>query len=248
MPRRFLFLLLSAFSLFFSSGAPEEGVTLPILMYHDVSDAHPGKDVVTPAELRSDLIWLKEEGYHPVTMARVIAYADGGAALPEKPIVLSFDDGLTSACDRVLPLLRELDMPIVLSVIAGSADEFTAYRQGKVRLAHAAWPQLRELAESGLVAVIVVIDSRENKIISRPSIVSRGFVHVNNSQDLIKDAKALVYEALKEKMAQKTTFGELKNTIRSSLEPFLYQKTHRSPIVIPVILNHVNANQQNTNR
>ena len=151
MPRRFLFLLLSAFSLFFSSGAPEEGVTLPILMYHDVSDAHPGKDVVTPAELRSDLIWLKEEGYHPVTMARVIAYADGGATLPEKPIVLSFDDGLTSACDRVLPLLRELDMPIVLSVIAGSADEFTAYRQGKVRLAHAAWPQLRELAESGLV-------------------------------------------------------------------------------------------------
>ena len=106
---------------------------------------------VTPAELRSDLTWLKEEGYHPVTMARVIAYADGGAALPEKPIVLSFDDGLTSACDRVLPLLRELDMPIVLSVIAGSADEFTAYRQGKVRLAHAAWPQLRELAESGLV-------------------------------------------------------------------------------------------------
>ena len=151
MPRRFLFLLLSAFSLFFSSGAPEDGVTLPILMYHDVSDVHPGKDVVTPAELRSDLIWLKEEGYHPVTMARVIAYADGGATLPEKPIVLSFDDGLTSACDRVLPLLRELDMPIVLSVIAGSADEFTAYRQGKVRLAHAAWPQLRELAESGLV-------------------------------------------------------------------------------------------------
>ncbi len=99
------------------------------------------------------------------------------------------------------------------------------------------------LAESGLVAVIVVIDSRENKIISRPSIVSRGFVHVNNSQELIKDAKAIVYEALKQKMAQKTTFGELKNTIRSSLEPFLYQKTHRNPIVIPVILNHVDANQ-----
>ena len=51
----------------------------------------------------------------------------------------------------------------------------------------------------------------------------------------------VVYEALRKKMMQKTTFGELKNTVRSSLEPFLYQKTHRNPIVIPVILNHKDA-------
>lgn len=47
----------------------------------------------------------------------------------------------------------------------------------------------------------------------------------------------IVYEALKKKMMQKTTFGELKNCIRSSLEPYLYKKTNRNPIVIPVILN-----------
>ena len=151
MPRRILFLLLSAFSLLFSSPSPEEAsVLLPILMYHDVSHANPGKDVVTPEELRSDLLWLREQGYQPVTMALVIAWVDGGAPLPPRPVVLSFDDGYTSACDRVLPLLRELEMPMVLSVIAGSADEFSAYPQGKVRYAHAAWPQLRELAGSGL--------------------------------------------------------------------------------------------------
>ena len=151
MPRRFLFLLFSALSLFLSPAAAEEPVILPILMYHDVSFQHPGKDVVTPEELRADLLWLREAGYHPVTMAQVIAFSDGISPLPPKPIVLSFDDGFTSAYDRVLPLLRELDMPMVLSVIAGSADEFSAYAPGKARLAHAAWPLLRELSDSGLV-------------------------------------------------------------------------------------------------
>jgi len=100
------------------------------------------------------------------------------------------------------------------------------------------------LADNGLVAVIVAIDSRFNKIICRPSIVSRGFVFVKDSQPLLKEAELIVYEALKKKMAQKTTFGELKNCIRGALEPFLYQKTHRNPIVIPVILNHKEAMAQ----
>jgi len=97
------------------------------------------------------------------------------------------------------------------------------------------------LSNNGLVAVVVSIDSKQNKILVKPSIVSRGFVFIKDNQPLLKEAEALVYEALKKKMQQKTTFGELKNTIRSSLEPFLYQRTHRNPIVIPVILNQKNA-------
>ncbi len=93
------------------------------------------------------------------------------------------------------------------------------------------------LADSGLVAVIVTIDSRYNKILCRPSIVSRGFVYIKDSQTLLKEAELIVYDALKKKMLQRTTFGELKNCIRASLEPFLFQKTNRNPIVIPVILN-----------
>ena len=93
------------------------------------------------------------------------------------------------------------------------------------------------LADSGLVAVIVTIDSRYNKILCRPNIVSRGFVYIKESQTLLKEAELVVYNALKKKMQQRTTFGELKNCIRSSLEPYLFQKTNRNPIVIPVILN-----------
>ncbi|MEG0290456.1 MAG: ribonuclease J [Erysipelotrichaceae bacterium] len=93
------------------------------------------------------------------------------------------------------------------------------------------------LSDNGLVSVIISIDSRESKILCKPVIVSRGFVFIKDSQSLLKEAELIVYNALKERMKTRTTFSEIKNTIRSTLEPFLYNKTHRNPIVIPVILN-----------
>ncbi len=102
----------------------------------------------------------------------------------------------------------------------------------------------RILGENGLVAVIVTIDSRYNKILCRPNIVSRGFVYIKESQTLLKEAELIVYDALKKKMEQRTTFGELKNCIRSALEPYLFKKTGRNPIVIPVILNQKAAMEE----
>ena len=95
----------------------------------------------------------------------------------------------------------------------------------------------RILADNGLVAVIIAIDSKINKILMRPVIVSRGFVFIKDSQGLIKEAEFIVNASLQERMKGKTTFSELKNCVRSTLEPFLYRKTHRNPIVIPVIIN-----------
>lgn len=97
------------------------------------------------------------------------------------------------------------------------------------------------LAENGMVAVIVTIDSRYNKILCRPNIVSRGFVFIKESQTLLKEAELLVYDTLKKKMQERTTFLELKNSIKATLEPYLYKKTNRNPIVIPVILNQKEA-------
>ena len=97
------------------------------------------------------------------------------------------------------------------------------------------------LADNGLVAVVVCIDSRTNKILCKPGIVSRGFVYLKDNQTLIKNAESVVYDSLKNAMKQKVTFGDLKNCIKNTLEPYLYEKTNRNPIVIPVILNHKDA-------
>ena len=100
------------------------------------------------------------------------------------------------------------------------------------------------LADNGMCSVIVCIDSRTNSILCRPVIVSRGFVFIKDSQSLLREAEMVVYNALKEKMQSKITFNDIKNTIRGALEPFLYEKTHRNPIVIPVILNSKEAMAQ----
>ena len=95
----------------------------------------------------------------------------------------------------------------------------------------------RILAENGMVAVVIAIDSKTNTLLAPPVILSRGFVFIKDSQGLMKEASFIVGKSLQEKMKEKTTFGELKNCVRSTLEPFLYKKTNRNPIVIPVIIN-----------
>ena len=100
------------------------------------------------------------------------------------------------------------------------------------------------LADNGMVAVVVCIDSRTNKILCKPGIVSRGFVYIKENQPMIKEADTLVYDALKETMKQKVTFNDLKNCIKNTLEPYLYSKTNRNPIVIPVILNNIEVTKR----
>lgn len=93
------------------------------------------------------------------------------------------------------------------------------------------------LSDNGLVSVIVSIDSRNNKILCRPNILSRGFVFVKESTQMLKEAEMLVYNALKKELAGKTNFRQIKNTVQETLEPYFIQKTERNPIIIPVILN-----------
>ena len=156
MLRRF-FCIFSAITLLVgaapSPAAEPAAVTLPILMYHDVKEAKPGKDSITPYELESDLRYLQDAGYTTVSMSQVIAFVYGGAPLPEKPIVLSFDDGLLSVYTTVGPLLEKYGAKIVLSAIGRSADEFSALPSGNPRYAHATWSQLQELQEKGLAEI-----------------------------------------------------------------------------------------------
>ena len=63
------------------------------------------------------------------------------------------------------------------------------------------------LSDNGMVSVIVTIDSRINKILIRPSIVSRGFVYIKENQELLKNAEVLVYNALKKKMEGRVSWG-----------------------------------------
>ena len=75
--------------------AEDPGVRVPVIMYHAVMDdaSRLGKYVISPEELESDFKWLSENGYTAVLSEDLINYTENGAALPEKPILLTFDDG-----------------------------------------------------------------------------------------------------------------------------------------------------------
>ncbi|MCY7910050.1 ribonuclease J1 [Bacillus inaquosorum] len=94
----------------------------------------------------------------------------------------------------------------------------------------------RILSEEGLVIVVVSIDMDGFKISAGPDLISRGFVYMRESGDLINDAQELISNHLQKVMERKTTqWSEIKNEITDTLAPFLYEKTKRRPKMLPIV-------------
>ena len=95
----------------------------------------------------------------------------------------------------------------------------------------------RQLSQDGIMIVVVGVDGASNQIVSGPDIVSRGFVYVREAEDLMGEAKGKVQAAL-DKCAENnnTEWSALKTAIRDSLGRFLFEKTRRRPMIIPIIM------------
>jgi ribonuclease J len=93
------------------------------------------------------------------------------------------------------------------------------------------------LSEDGMVSILISMDSRSGKLLSRPVIISRGFVYMKDSFAMIREAEKLVNDALSKLLKGKTTFGEIKNVTRDILSAYFYRRTKRNPMIIPVIMN-----------
>ena len=135
-----------------ADASAEEGVRLPILMYHDITDnpLEAGDYVLTAAQLEEDLRALKENGWTPVSVSEVLRYVREGGQLPDKPVLLIFDDGYRSFLTRALPLLQAYDAPAAVSVIGRQAQRAGA----EAGSAFMSWDELREAAQTGLVEFV----------------------------------------------------------------------------------------------
>lgn len=139
--------ILTGFSTCYAAGGK-----MPVLMYHDLTNdpAKTNSMTITGERFRLDMEFLKEFGYTPLLPADLIAIRQGAMELPEKPVMITFDDGYRSNYDIAYPVLQQTGMKATIAVVAHNmAAEDTA---DPVRT-HLLWSEMREMVESGLVEI-----------------------------------------------------------------------------------------------
>ena len=175
-------IILAAILLLGLLGRTAEAAESPVrnfiaLAYHNVEDSDPDQTFLgtTTANLVAQLSWLQRNGYTPVTVDDLLAAREGRRALPDKAVLLTFDDGYESFYTRVLPILKAFRFPAVLALVGswmeGAPDSTVAYAADKAgapppgepavqfgdnkvsRDLFLTWPQVREIAASGLVEI-----------------------------------------------------------------------------------------------
>ena len=119
-----------------------EGVS--ILMYHMIGDMKNNSAVMTEDNLRIQMQYLKDHGYHPITMQELYDYVTKGEKLPSKPVCITFDDGYLDSYTIVYPMMKEFGYPWTLFLITDDVGK--SYNRMP-------WEQLKEMADSGAVTI-----------------------------------------------------------------------------------------------
>ena len=95
----------------------------------------------------------------------------------------------------------------------------------------------QHLAEDGIMIVVMTLERYSNQLLAGPDIVSRGFVYVRESEDLMGEAKAIVEKAVGDCLDRGVSdWGKLKNVIKDSLSDYIWKKTKRNPMILPIIM------------
>lgn len=133
--------------------AAQEPIDLPVLMYHSINsrEKKAGDYVITPEALRSDLLWLREQGYQTVVVQDLINYVETGTPLPKKPVMITFDDGYYNNYLNAFPILQELRMKAVISIIISETDKYSQLDENRENYSHLTWEQINEMMNSGLI-------------------------------------------------------------------------------------------------
>jgi ribonuclease J len=96
----------------------------------------------------------------------------------------------------------------------------------------------RHLAQDGLIVVVATVDTDTRTLLSGPDIISRGFVYVRESEQLMDEVRQIARDSLMETIdAGVTEWTQMKQNIKDDLSKYLYSKTKRKPMILPVIMN-----------
>ncbi len=131
----------------------EEGVMVPIVMYHSIlkDRNRSGKYIITPTTLEEDLQYLSNNGYTTITMSDLISYVYEDTPLPEKPVILTFDDGHYNNLGYAVPLLEKYHMKAVISIVGTYTDTFSETDEANLNYSYLRWKDVKQLMDSGTI-------------------------------------------------------------------------------------------------
>ncbi len=136
-----------------------------VLCWHDIRDnvresfkTWPESTAIDTRDLVQQLSWIEQNGYHPVSLQQIIDARAGKTPLPDKALLLTFDDGFESMYTKVFPLLKQFNYPAVIAIVGDwiQTPQNTSVQFGDITVPRAQfvnWDQVREMMKSGLVEV-----------------------------------------------------------------------------------------------
>ena len=94
----------------------------------------------------------------------------------------------------------------------------------------------KHLAQDGLIIVVVTISGEDHKLVSKPDVISRGFVYVREAEELIEDIRDVAQESVEICLSKRSSdWSTLKNSLRNDVARYIFGKTKRNPMILPII-------------
>lgn len=155
---RIIILVVLAFTIFsfvfvynFSLAESQDSIEVPIVMYHSILKSRSGSYIVHPETFEDDLKYIQSKGYSTVTMSDLINYVYDDIPLPEKPIIITFDDGNYNNLSYAVPLLHKYNMQAVISIVGQYADTYTKTDEANPNYGYLRWKDINELMLDGCI-------------------------------------------------------------------------------------------------
>lgn len=126
---------------------------VPILMYHHLAEKSNGSSVISIEKFESQIKALSQAGYTGVSLKQLVDYVEKGIELPEKPIVITFDDGYASNYEIAYPILKKYNMKATIFVIGSTVGKDTYKDTGHKIIPHFSYEEAKEMVDSGLIEI-----------------------------------------------------------------------------------------------
>lgn len=123
------------------------GIKVPIVMYHSIlkDTSKSNTYTITPSTLENDLQYIQKNNYSTITILDLINYVYYDNPLPEKPIIITFDDGYYNNYTYAVPLLKKYNMKAVISIVGKYTDTFSETDEANANYSYLRWKDISEL-------------------------------------------------------------------------------------------------------